>query len=162
MTPSTPSTPYHRYTRVVPMKRFVNGREVELSKSEAEITRLPDRLAVRTPEGTHTAVAVREGDKVHVSYRGRTYLIEKALRMKGGKGGGSGEMRAPMPGLIVDVLVAAGDSVAKGDKVLVLEAMKTQQSFNAPFDGVVKELGVAKGDQVTDGQLLALVEEVTP
>lgn len=144
------------------MKRFVNGKEVEFSKTEAEVIRLPDRLAVRTSEGIHSAVAVRDGDKVHVSYRGQTYLIEKALRLKGGKGAGNGEMRAPMPGLIVDVLVAAGDKVAKGDKVLVLEAMKTQQSFNAPFDGVVKELNVQKGAQVVDGQLLALVSEEVP
>lgn len=143
------------------MKRFVNGVEVELGASDAEVTRLPDRLAVRTPHGTHTAVAVRSGDKTFISYRGQTYTVEKAIRSKGGKGAGSGEMRAPMPGQIVDVLVSAGADVKKGDKVLVLEAMKTQQSFNAPFDGVVTSINVAKGDQVIDGQLLAVVEEKT-
>jgi len=141
------------------VKRFVNGIEVDLPASEAEITRLPDRLAVRTKSGVHTAVAVRNGDKTLISYRGQTYTVEKALRTKGGKGAGSGEMRAPMPGQIVDVLVSEGDGVEKGDKVLVLEAMKTQQSFNAPFDGVVKAIHVSKGDQVTDGQILAIVEE---
>lgn len=145
----------------VRVKRFVNGREVELAPTDAEIIRMPDRLSVRTPEGIHTAVAVRSGDKTHISYRGQIYVVEKSLRTKGGKGAGSGEMRAPMPGQIVDVLVQAGASVVKGDKVLVLEAMKTQQSFNAPFDGVVKSLGVAKGDQVVDGQLLAEIEAVT-
>jgi 3-methylcrotonyl-CoA carboxylase alpha subunit len=68
-------------------------------------------------------------------------------------------MRAPMPGQIVDVLVSEGAKVAKGDKVLVLEAMKTQQAFLAPFDGVVEKLPVKKGEQVADGQLLALVTQ---
>lgn len=141
------------------MKRFVNGQEVDLPPTDAEVIRLPDRLAVRSSNGVHTALAVRSGDKVHISYRGHTYTVEKALRTKSGKGAGSGEMRAPMPGQIVDVLVSAGASVVKGDKILVLEAMKTQQSFNAPFDGKVSELKVQPGEQVVDGQLLAVVEE---
>lgn len=140
------------------MKRFVNGTEVDLPESSAEIHRLPDRLVVRTPQGIHTAVAVRSGDKTHVSYRGQVFIVEKALRTKAGKGSGDGEMRAPMPGQIVDVFVSQGDAVKQSDKVLVLEAMKTQQSFNAPFDGVVITLGVAKGDQVAEGQVLAVVE----
>lgn len=139
------------------MKRFVNGQEVELQSSGVEIIRLDDRLVVRTPEGSHTAAVVRDGEKTHVSYRGHTYVVEKGLRIRSAGAAGSGEMRAPMPGLIVDVLVSAGQSVVKGDKILVLEAMKTQQSFNAPFDGTVSTLSVAKGDQVVDGQILAVI-----
>lgn len=62
-----------------------------------------------------------------------------------------------MPGQIVDILAAEGDTVTKGDKILVLEAMKTQQAFTAPFDGIVQKIAVQKGDQVGDGDLLALV-----
>ena len=69
-------------------------------------------------------------------------------------------MHAPMPGLIVDVLAAEGDAVKKGQKILVLEAMKTQQPFASPFDGILKKLFVAKGTQVVEGALLAVVEEV--
>jgi 3-methylcrotonyl-CoA carboxylase alpha subunit len=64
-----------------------------------------------------------------------------------------------MPGQIVDVLVAAGDTVSKGQKLIVLEAMKTQQPFNAPFDGTVITLNAVKGAQVKDGELLVVVEE---
>jgi 3-methylcrotonyl-CoA carboxylase alpha subunit len=63
-----------------------------------------------------------------------------------------------MPGMIVDVLVAEGDSVVAGQKILVLEAMKTQQPFNAPFDGVVRKLNAVKGVQVSGDDLLAVVE----
>jgi biotin carboxyl carrier protein len=48
--------------------------------------------------------------------------------------------------------------VEKGDKILVLEAMKTQQAFTAPFAGVVRRIEVEKGSQVSDGELLAVVE----
>lgn len=67
-------------------------------------------------------------------------------------------MRAPMSGLIVDVLVADGVEVHKGQKLLVLEAMKTQQPFAAPFDGKVTKVLVQKGQQVAEGAILVVVE----
>jgi acetyl/propionyl-CoA carboxylase alpha subunit len=141
------------------MRRFVNGDEVELDEGVAEVGRLADRLTVRTEEGSHTAVAVADGDAVLVSYKGRQYRVERKMaRRKGAGAAGSGELVAPMPGQIVDVRVAEGDIVKKGETLLVLEAMKTQQPFIAPFDGVVKKVGVAKGDQVVDGALLAQVK----
>lgn len=141
------------------MKRFVNGDEVEFDEKAAEVVALADRLMVRTVDGAFSAVAVQDGDAVLVSYKGAQYRVErKAAGSRASSGASSGELRAPMPGLIVDIRVAEGDSVKKGETLLVLEAMKTQQPFVAPFDGVVKSLGVAKGDQVTDGMLLAKVE----
>jgi 3-methylcrotonyl-CoA carboxylase alpha subunit len=62
-----------------------------------------------------------------------------------------------MPGQVVDVFIADGDSVEKGQKLLILEAMKMQTAIVAPFDGVLEHLSVAKGDQVSDGQLLLRV-----
>jgi len=50
-----------------------------------------------------------------------------------------------------------GDTVAKGQPVVVLEAMKMEHALVAPFDGVVETVGVAVGDQVTDGTVLAVV-----
>ena len=143
------------------MKRFVNGDEVELDPSAAEVAWVGDRMMVRTAEGTFSALAVRQGDAVLVSYRGRQYRVErKASRARAAAGVGSGEMRAPMPGLVVDVRVNEGDEVEAGATLLVLEAMKTQQPFNAPYKGRVVKLPVKKGDQVAEGTLLALVESV--
>ncbi|MBX7132863.1 MAG: biotin/lipoyl-binding protein [Fimbriimonadaceae bacterium] len=143
------------------MKRLVNGQEAELltQVEGVEVSRLADRLVVRTPNGTATAVAVRKGDLTLVSYRGQVYEISK-LGAKRHSGGAvqTGEAHAPMPGLIVDVLVQEGDRVEAGDKLLVLEAMKTQQPTTAPFDGTVVKVPVKKGDQVTEGQLLVKVE----
>jgi len=141
------------------MKRVVDGVEMELEKSGVEIVKHGDRWMVRTPEGTKSALVVKSGDTVHVSYGGRVYVVEKVGSSRTRAGAvGSGDMRAPMPGQIVDLLVDIGQNVLKGEKLLVLEAMKTQQAFVAPFDGVVVSVGAAKGAQVAEGQSLVVVE----
>lgn len=72
----------------------------------------------------------------------------------------SGSLLAPMPGTVVRVAVAAGDSVEAGQPVLVLEAMKMQHTVAAPAAGVVAEINVEAGSQVASGEVLAVVEEV--
>jgi len=141
------------------MKVFVNGQEVDLEPDGVQVLHLADRLAVRTRSGTATALAVRSGDAILVSYLGMQYRIEaKGPRHVAHRAATGGEIRAPMPGQVVDVLVSDRADVKKGDKLLVLEAMKTQQAFVAPFDGQVLKLGVAAGDQVSDGDLLVLIQ----
>jgi acetyl/propionyl-CoA carboxylase alpha subunit len=143
------------------MKRLVNGQEADLQENPEGVTtdRLHDRLVVKTPEGAFSAVAVREGDKTLVSYKGRQYMIEKpTAAAKSGGPAKTGAMKAPMPGLVVDVLTQEGAQVKKGDKLLVIEAMKVQQPYLAPFDGIVKQLPAKKGEQVDEGVLLVLVE----
>jgi 3-methylcrotonyl-CoA carboxylase alpha subunit len=69
-----------------------------------------------------------------------------------------GEIEAPMPGRVTAVEVARGDKVAKGQRLLTLEAMKMEHALTAPFDGTVAELDAAPGAQVTDGQMLVRIE----
>ncbi len=68
---------------------------------------------------------------------------------------GDGRVKAPIPGLIARVLVAAGDEVAAGQPLLVLEAMKMENEIRAPRPGVVTRLDVQPGQDVTLNQLLA-------
>lgn len=146
------------------MKRFVNGAEVELSEdTTAKVSPSNDRLLVKTPKGTYSALAVRVGDTTYISYKGRQYAVEKpsSSRTRSGKGGGNGETHAPMPGLIVEVFVQPGQKVTKGDKLVVLEAMKTQQTFTAAFDGTVVASSVNSGEQVVEGQLLVKIEPLS-
>ncbi len=58
------------------------------------------------------------------------------------------DVKAPMPGLILDVMVKGGDHVQKGDSLLILEAMKMENAIKSPVDGVVSAVLVAKGDSV--------------
>jgi acetyl-CoA/propionyl-CoA carboxylase biotin carboxyl carrier protein len=71
---------------------------------------------------------------------------------------GDGIIIAPMQGTIVKLSVAAGDSVEAGDSLLVLEAMKMENSVTSPVDGVVVELRVQAGDAVGPGDVLAVVK----
>ena len=80
----------------------------------------------------------------------------------GGLGGGEasdGAILSPMPGRIISVSVAVGDKVAKGQKLVTLEAMKMEHGLVAPFDGVVAELNGAEGGQVSEGALLVQIEK---
>ena len=64
------------------------------------------------------------------------------------------QVKAPMPGLVLSVLVAEGDEVRKGDSLLVLEAMKMENMIKSPSDGTIKKVEVVKGDKVDKNELL--------
>jgi propionyl-CoA carboxylase alpha chain len=69
----------------------------------------------------------------------------------------AGSLLAPMPGLVLRVLTEVGAAVATGQPLLVLEAMKMEQTVSAPADGVVAELRAKAGEQVSTGQVLVVL-----
>jgi len=74
--------------------------------------------------------------------------------------GAGGELIAPMPGKVVQAMVAAGDSVVRGQTVMILEAMKMEHAISAPADGTVADVFYAAGDQVDEGaELLRLAAD---
>jgi 3-methylcrotonyl-CoA carboxylase alpha subunit len=77
----------------------------------------------------------------------------------GAGGEGDGSIMSPRPGRVIAVDARQGDKVAKGQKLVTLEAMKMEHSLASPFDGIVAELNVAEGAQVTEGTLLVRVEK---
>lgn len=68
------------------------------------------------------------------------------------------DIKAPMPGIILEVGVRPGQEIQEGDHLLVLEAMKMENTLNAPRDGVVKSVLIKKGDTVEKNQLLIEME----
>lgn len=80
-------------------------------------------------------------------------LIDQ-LGMKVGASQKVGDIKAPMPGLVLEVSVVVGMQVMKGDKVLILEAMKMENALKAAGDGIVKAIHITKGTAVEKGQLL--------
>jgi len=68
------------------------------------------------------------------------------------------DIRAPMPGLILKILVTPGQVIKKGDPVLILEAMKMENVFKATVDAVVKEVKVAERTAVEKGEVLVILE----
>lgn len=69
------------------------------------------------------------------------------------------EVKAPMPGLVLDTQVEAGQSVGENETLIVLEAMKMENIILSPRSGVIKSVTVKKGDAVDKGQLLITFEE---
>ncbi|MDO5035970.1 MAG: biotin/lipoyl-containing protein [Porphyromonas sp.] len=70
---------------------------------------------------------------------------------------GGSPVIAPLPGVIVKILVKAGDSVEKGQKVAVLEAMKMENDLKAPLSGKVLSVGVAEGESVPEGSTIITI-----
>ncbi|MAN59352.1 MAG: acetyl-CoA carboxylase biotin carboxyl carrier protein subunit [Flavobacteriaceae bacterium] len=69
------------------------------------------------------------------------------------------EIHAPMPGLILEVNVSAGDTVSEGDSLCVLEAMKMENALSAPRNGVIKAVHIAEGETVDKNALLIEFED---
>jgi 3-methylcrotonyl-CoA carboxylase alpha subunit len=116
------------------------------------------RMAGRRVHGT----VVRDGDAFHV-FNAHTHTVLQyadPLAHAGEHEGESGRLTAPMPGKIIAVLVSKGQSVRKGDALLIMEAMKMEHTITAPGAGLVDEVMFGVGDQVAEGaQLLALKVE---
>lgn len=85
-------------------------------------------------------------------------LLIEEMGLSLGKAQVVNDIKAPMPGLILDVNIKEGDEVKAGDYLLVLEAMKMENTLTAPRDGVVKSVTVKKGETVDKNQLLIEME----
>lgn len=145
------------------MRHRVNGEEADLHHdADVSVHRVGDRLYVRRAGVASSAAVARLGEVTWVAHAGRVYQIEKAgARRHAKKAAGSGDAHAPMPGQVAAVLVEVGQAVEPGQKLLVLEAMKTQHPVLAPFAGIVRALPVTAGQQVHEGALLVRVEPIS-
>jgi biotin carboxyl carrier protein len=92
---------------------------------------------------------------VHVQDE-RAYRLAKA-RGTTAKVTGEATIKSPMPGLIIAVTVQQGQSVHKGDKVVILESMKMENELRTPRDGIVKHIFVESGASVEKNQLLVTI-----
>ena len=92
--------------------------------------------------------------------RARAAPAPKLARRGGGADLARGELHAPMPGLVVEVLAEVGDMVEAGAALVVVEAMKMQNALVAPVSGRVATIAVKPGVAVETGQLLATVSAV--
>jgi biotin carboxyl carrier protein len=110
-------------------------------------------------------VGVREGGAAEVSVGARAYDVRltdpKHLRGAGAAGpqdAGRAQVKAPMPGKVVRVLVETGQAVEAGQALIVVEAMKMQNELKSPKAGTVTELRAATGATVNAGDVLAVIE----
>ncbi len=107
------------------------------------------------------AFVSRDGPKRWVTVNGQTFLLTQPTGLI--KRGGharlvAGALTAPMPGQIRAMQVAEGDSVSKGQTLVIIEAMKMEIKVAAPFDGTIKSLKVQPGQTVEKDELLLEME----
>lgn len=101
-----------------------------------------------------TAVVKVNGNLYTVSVKDQFDQLLKQLGMDNLASNKIQQVKAPMPGLVLNVLASEGDEVKKGDSLLVLEAMKMENMIKSPTDGVIKKIAVKQGDKVEKNELL--------
>lgn len=104
-------------------------------------------------------------DKIQVHVGGRKYktmYTKKFIERKVWKEPNPNEIYSIIPGSVDSILVKKGDKVAKGDKLMIYEAMKMKNLIAAPFDAVIEMINVEEGDKLPKGTLLILLAKEEP
>lgn len=139
---------------------WVDGRKVPFRV----VRRRGEIVAIET-DGEFLPVRVaRDGDRVFVRRAGRVFEVRRErVRPAARPGSGTADhgtgLTAPMPGRIRRTFVRLGDSIERGQVVLVLEAMKMEHAIRAPRDGTLTRLDHVEGDLVEAGTVLAEIAE---
>ncbi|HEY3403650.1 MAG TPA: biotin/lipoyl-containing protein [Ohtaekwangia sp.] len=109
---------------------------------------------VKTDQATKTFTIKINGKQHTVELKDKFDMLLEKMGMKSGASGKVNVLKAPMPGLIIDLKVKPGDVVKAGEPLLVLEAMKMENIIKSPGEGEVKMVNVKKGDRVEKNQVL--------
>jgi len=147
--------------------REENGRpvvEIAEQTPQLDLVRLSPYSYSLLVDGQSHHLSIRPSrDGFMVDLRQRTYYVRlrseldltiEKLGLKDAARDHSGQVAAPIPGLITSVAVTAGDAVSAGDQLLVLEAMKMENEIAAPLAGTVASVHVSPGDAVEKGTRL--------
>ncbi|WP_020568203.1 acetyl-CoA carboxylase biotin carboxyl carrier protein subunit [Neolewinella persica] len=113
---------------------------------------------LRTDADAKTMSLRVNGREHHLQLADKTDQLVKKLGFSAVSAIKSLNAIAPMPGLVLDIMVAVGDTVTDGTPLLILEAMKMENVLKSEGDGVVKSISVKKGDAVEKRQLLIELE----
>ena len=93
-----------------------------------------------------------------IGHGGYAWPVHPVTAARSAAGAVDGQLRAPMPGHVLEVVAAVGDAVSSGDPIVVIESMKMELTLSAPADGTLVELTVAAGDAVLSDQALARID----
>ena len=120
---------------------------------------------VRLDDGRNVSfLAYLDGQQVHVWIGGESYVFSPAapaVRSRGPRQGVSDDIVCPVPGVIIQVLVAEDDVVEAGQDLVIIESMKTEQIVKSPRQGTVQRVSVQPGDRVDRGMRLVVLHPLT-
>lgn len=106
----------------------------------------------------HTVEFTLNGQWCSVKVRDEQDLLLDKLGFKTSAELGEGQLNAPMPGKILEIMVSEGDSVEMGDSVAILEAMKMENELKAPISGTISQISAAEGDSLEKNALILEIE----
>jgi biotin carboxyl carrier protein len=130
--------------------KWIEDRKIHLIRGDKSIE--AELLSIDRETKT---LQIRIGNKKsNLVLKDRFDLLLEKMGMNTNGAGSVKDIKAPMPGLILEIKVKPGDEVKKGEVVLILEAMKMENSIKSPGDGVVKELKVGLKQSVEKNQVL--------
>jgi biotin carboxyl carrier protein len=113
------------------------------------------RVEMVKVDRTTKTIQFKINNKIHtVEVKDKFDLLLEKMGMTNGASAKINNIKAPMPGLVIDLKVKAGDIVKAGDPLLILEAMKMENILKSPGDGTIKAVKTKKGDSVEKGQVL--------
>jgi acetyl-CoA/propionyl-CoA carboxylase biotin carboxyl carrier protein len=138
----------------------LTGDEVDVDGTVLTATALLDGDDVLLTSGGRTTrwATAADGPQVWVGHGGAAWVLHEAVRhLREDAHAHDGDITSPMPGSVIAVHVAPGESVAKGQPLVVVEAMKMEHTLSAPLDGTVREVLVRVGQQVAVDELLVAV-----
>lgn len=126
-------------------------------------TRSGSVLTLRTGTGTDTFGFFADAASVTIFDQGQDTRFDRTdpLAQSDGAETAGNDVRAPMPGLVTQVLVAPGDMVETDAPLLVLEAMKMEHTLRAPRDGIIADVTASTGAQVENGAVLVRLEDAS-
>jgi len=124
----------------------------------ASATLCDKRLTANLSGQRIDAQIIEHDNKLHILTHGKTVALGFIDSEHSDNEDSSGSLTAPMPGTVITVNVAVGDSVKQDQPLLVLEAMKMEHTISAPVDGIIKELFYQPGEMVDEGAELIVVE----
>lgn len=118
-----------------------------------------DEAEIRIDGRTHFVPYVIQGSSVHFAFDGELWAVE--IEEKGRSRGRHRDhsMEAPMPGVVLRILAAEGDVVARGTPLLILEAMKMEHQISAPRDGTIAKINCREGELVQPGVELVTMKD---
>jgi acetyl/propionyl-CoA carboxylase alpha subunit len=100
------------------------------------------------------AILKINGDIVEIAQEDEYDVLLKSLGMGAGAVKKVNDVKAPMPGVVIDIKVVAGQTVVKDEGIVVLEAMKMENLLKSPIDGIIKSVEIVKGDTVEKNKVL--------
>lgn len=138
----------------VPFKKDINSRILAIEEND---TIKGDLISSGFSEKKYTFRI--NSSYYEVELHNELDILIKEMGLSKGVLSSQKELIAPMPGLIVDILIKPGAQVHAGDPLLVLEAMKMENTLSATMDGIVKSISVKKSDTVDKGRVLIEFEK---